>query len=593
MEYPNNKDESNTKPKNSEIEEVTYSKWFVYTISKVKKADIPEGTLLTHLRVVDSAVTEIPAEAFSFCEALVHVQLPDTLTNIGCCAFAFCSQLKLVQFVPPSNNKNVSLQQTSSSTCKNPTNILEDDGLIVFPATTAKLLQIDNGAFGSCTSLRKVIICSASTKLGRGVFQFCRGLISVELPDGLRVIAGDLFWDCDSLATVKIPSSVDEIGVRAFNGCRSLTSVDLIGKNRQEFDSSIENLLHIPAAVYSIGKWAFAGCSGLKYINLPRNLERIEDFVFYGCTQLEYIEIPSTVSFIGPRAFRKCDSLSHIRVPTSVETIAEDAFLGCSSLISIELPEEILIGHGYDAAEDERLNVLVNLAIPTLPEDDEVVSGLLYNKSKLGSVVDDEGGLLYKLKYRFDDSLMNELCYYQSYHSSEDIMLQVRSLMEDDPLAATTQVDEFSMTPLHVLSLSQTPNLDMLLALMNEGNPNHLVHSRDLFGSTPLDYLCLNRMPNSTAVIRRVLYSRFDYLLGLNRSWNSEMLQAIEEALAVEFSSRRRDVVATYLKLANYELKVIFSLLELRLWKSGGTSVVLDNVLLFLDTLDVEDYFSQ
>eukprot|EP00980_Cylindrotheca_fusiformis_P026732 scaffold17149_cov40-Cylindrotheca_fusiformis.AAC.1 len=41
---------------------------------------------------------------------------------------------------------------------------------------------------------------------------------------------------------------------------------------------------------------------------------------------------------------------------------------------------------------------------------------------------------------------------------------------QDDPLAATSQVDEFGMTSLHILSLSQTLTLDMLLTLMNEGN---------------------------------------------------------------------------------------------------------------------------
>eukprot|EP00980_Cylindrotheca_fusiformis_P023852 scaffold11065_cov115-Cylindrotheca_fusiformis.AAC.4 len=59
---------------------------------------------------------------------------------------------------------------------------------------------------------------------------------------------------------------------------------------------------------------------------------------------------------------------------------------------------------------------------------------------------------------------------------------------EYPPLAATTQVDEFGMTPLHVLSLSQTPNLDMLLAVMDAGKPGHMVHVRDSFGSTPMDY---------------------------------------------------------------------------------------------------------
>eukprot|EP00980_Cylindrotheca_fusiformis_P031139 scaffold25872_cov113-Cylindrotheca_fusiformis.AAC.1 len=82
-----------------------------------------------------------------------------------------------------------------------------------------------------------------------------------------------------------------------------------------------------------------------------------------------------------------------------------------------------------------------------------------------------------------------------------------------------------------------------------------------------MDYLCLNRMPNTTEVIRRVLQTRFDYLLNLDLSWKSDMLQAVDEALAVDISSRRRDIVAIYLKLATYERGEIILLVELCLWK--------------------------
>eukprot|EP00980_Cylindrotheca_fusiformis_P026977 scaffold18269_cov61-Cylindrotheca_fusiformis.AAC.1 len=92
--------------------------------------------------------------------------------------------------------------------------------------------------------------------------------------------------------------------------------------------------------------------------------------------------------------------------------------------------------------------------------------------------------------------------------------------------------------------------MDMLVALMKGGLLDHVIHSRDSFGSTPMDYLCLNRMPTSTKVIRRVLQTRFGHLLGLNRLWKSDMLRSVDAALAVDWSSRRREIVAVYLKLA-------------------------------------------
>eukprot|EP00980_Cylindrotheca_fusiformis_P018430 scaffold6067_cov85-Cylindrotheca_fusiformis.AAC.1 len=238
--------------------------FFVYT-SETKDEDIPKNTL-THLRV-DSSVSELPEEAFRKCGALVHVKLPETLTRIGKFAFEWCVELKLVQFV-----SGRSLETLSSS-------LNLEDGTIVFPEGTE--LEIDEEAFSFCHSLRKVMFCSVSTKLGEGVFQLCRGLLSVELPEGLQVIEQDLFSDCESLTTVKIPSSVVKVAEFAFYGCRLLPSVDLpqglleIGVSSFAECCSIETLL-IPATVSSIGERAFLGCTGLAYITLPPTLETIE-----------------------------------------------------------------------------------------------------------------------------------------------------------------------------------------------------------------------------------------------------------------------------------------------------------------------------
>eukprot|EP00980_Cylindrotheca_fusiformis_P011424 scaffold2647_cov75-Cylindrotheca_fusiformis.AAC.3 len=597
-------EEENRKRKHSEdnSEEVA-SKWFVYT-SETKNADIPKETL-THLRV-DSAVREIPDEVFEFCEALVHVQLPETLTRIGMIAFDHCHSLKCVQFV----SDYESVVETSSIT----PNL--EDGTIVFPE--GGKLQIENFAFRACTSLRKVIVCSVSTRLGEGAFCTCEGLLSVELPEGLRVIEEWTFCACRSLNTVKFPSSMIKIRDHAFNGCRSLTSVELphglleIGCSFEACDSILT--LHIPSTVSSIGDRAFRSCSGLRQIKLPPTLERIEFRMFEECRKLQYIEIPSTVSFIDSLAFSCCSCLSHIRIPPCVKTIDGNAFGHCRSLISIELPEGVL----FDIAANRFTNSpLVNVAggrieLPRFQRDREA----FFRDSKLGRISNDEAILNRKLKHRFDNSPLNKLCYYQSYHSSEDAMLQLRSLMEDCPLAATFQVDEFGMTPLHVLCLSQTPNVDMLVALMKAGHSDHIIHGRDSFGSTPMDYLCLNRMPNSTKVIRIVLQTRFDYLLNLHLSWKSDMLQAVDEALAVDISSRKSDIVAIYLKLATYERKEVLSLLELRLWKikvdeivskeeqeiassssrescrvNSGATIVIPHVLPFLGKPDVKDYY--
>eukprot|EP00980_Cylindrotheca_fusiformis_P000933 scaffold248_cov111-Cylindrotheca_fusiformis.AAC.10 len=568
---------------------------FVFT-RDTNYADIPRG--LTHLRA-DSSVREIPSKAFQNRHNLVQVQLPDTLSRIGESAFASCFRLKNIRFA-----QNPAFVATSSES----PNL--EDGLIVFPERAE--LQIDKCAFSYCRGLRKVIVCSVSTKLGEAAFSNCRSLRAVELPQGLQVIEAWLFCRCLVLTSAKIPSSVIKICHHAFFLCRCLTSFDLpyglleIGACCFRGCSSIE-ALQIPPTVSSIGKSAFQNCIKLKQVTLPTSLERITQLLFYGCQKLEYIDIPATVKIIENVAFWGCSSLSHIRIPPNVDSLEKLAFSRCINLISIELPEGFLFDIGPTKFES-----LVNVAVPAL--DGAVIpTPDFLQHSKLGNVVDGHHDLVRKLKHRFDNSPLNKLCYYQSYYSSRDAMVQLHSLMDENPLAAT-QVDEFGMTPLHILSLSQTPNLSMLLAVMNGGHPDHIIRGRDSFGSTPMDYLCLNKIPSSTQVIQSLLQAtivkRVDRL-GLDR-WKLVVLQAVDQVSTVDWLSRRRAIGMAYFQLANYERKEILSLMELYLWNlriqevgpmdqsagrrkgcriNSGASVVIPHVLRFLGKLDMEDYF--
>eukprot|EP00980_Cylindrotheca_fusiformis_P025961 scaffold14995_cov92-Cylindrotheca_fusiformis.AAC.3 len=569
--------------------------YFVYSWISKFLVRIRKETL-THLRV-DFSVRAIPERAFKDCQALTHVLLPETLSRIGESAFRGCEDLSFVQFVSRSGSLVIPSIKDSIK-----------DASIVFPER--KKLQIDKYAFSNCYSLRIVVVCSVSTILGEGVFQCCLSLISVELPEGLEVIETRLFAHCNSLTTLRLPSSVNKIGDCALNGC-GMTSIDLppgrleIGTGCIAGCASIENL-HVPLTVSAIGESTFSDCQGLKNIKLPPTLKRIKPLTFNWCLSLEYIEIPTTVVEIGDFAFAGCISLSHIRIPPSVNSrsvenwIRRGTFSNCSSLISIELPEGIPL----EDLDIHGCRSLVNVAARIHVEPN------FYPNLRLSIVVDNAAGLKFKLEHRFDNCPLNKLCYYQSYHSLEDAMMQLHSLMEDDPLAATTQVDEFGMTPLHILSLSQTTNLDMLLAVMDAGDPGHMGHSRDSFGSTPMDYLCLNRKPNFNEVIRRVLQRRFGQILGLDLSWKSDVMQAVDEALSVDWSSRRRSIVMIYWRLENYERKEVFSFLELYLWKMkidevmsnrkddvvdrqrcrimSGAAIVIPHVLPFLEKIDLD-----
>eukprot|EP00980_Cylindrotheca_fusiformis_P000200 scaffold41_cov99-Cylindrotheca_fusiformis.AAC.1 len=475
--------------------------------------------------------------------------------------------------------------------------------------------------------LEEVILSSSVQVIGKYAFSVCRKLKSimyqglekeeVGIPSNVKVIDDWAFNKCKSLGRLVLNEGLERIGRGAFRECYCLTEVE------------------IPSTVKVIGDWAFQYCKLLARLVLNEGLERIGEYAFFDCRSLTEVEIPSTVKVIDERAFQQCnlvrlglneglerigkfafcacDSLSRVGIPQSVDSIATNAFTNCRDLVSIELPEECSF-----SIELSGCRSLVNLAGPiSLFFQEEDDSEKFFQSSKLGCLVDDEDDLIRKLNDRFDNSPLNKLCYYQSYQSSEDAMAQLRSLMEKyAPLAATTQVDEFGMTPLHVLSLSQTTNLDMLLAVMDAGKPGHMVRIRDSFGSTPMEYLCLNPNPDSTEMIRTLFQTRFEQVLGgLDQFWKSAILQTIDEVLAGDWSLRKTEIGKVFRK---YERKEFLSLVELFLWKmkndeatsnrklkigvatskdaqiladrqkrrfTSGSEFVIPHVLLFLDTI--------
>eukprot|EP00980_Cylindrotheca_fusiformis_P000485 scaffold120_cov59-Cylindrotheca_fusiformis.AAC.1 len=267
---------------------------------------------------------------------------------------------------------------------------------------------IEDGAFQNCTLLARLVLNEGPERIGRYAFNACASLTEVDIPSTVKVIEWGAFQECKLLARLGLNEGLERIGENSFHGCESLTEVN------------------VPSTVKVIDFRAFLNCKLLTILVLNEGLERI-----------------------GTGAFELCKSLSHVTIPQSVNSIGYRAFTKCSNLISIELPEELFLNIHLSGCLS--LVSLVAGPKPTFRSRLSRLSGeAFFQSSKLGSLVDNEADLIPKLNHRFDNSPLNRLCYYQAYQSSDDAMAELRSLMEEySPLAATTEVDEFGMTPLH------------------------------------------------------------------------------------------------------------------------------------------------
>lgn len=317
--------------------------------------------------IAGKPVTSIGSDAFSGCESLTEITLPDSLKDIGSRAFNRCTSLKSVNI-----SKSVtSIYYTAFDNCtslesftvdENNTAYSSADG-VLFNKDQTILMQYPQGntntsyripgsvtsieleAFSNCANLESIHIPESVTSIGYKAFFGCTSLKSVNIPKSVTSIRNSAFSDCDSLESVTFGegSQITSIGDNAFYNCTSLTSID------------------IPESVTSIGTYAFRNCASLTSIDIPRGVTSIEASAFYLCTGLTSINIPDGVISIGSNAFYQCTGLTSIEIPDSVTSIGTWAFYGCTGLESIFLPDKDTLSIGKEAIPDTASQVKYRL----------------------------------------------------------------------------------------------------------------------------------------------------------------------------------------------------------------------------------------
>ncbi len=162
-------------------------------------------------------------------------------------------------------------------------------------------------------------------------------IISVVMPEQIKVIGDFTFGGCQNLSSIKLPPSLTTIGKGAFNRCSSLKTLQLpntltaIGKEAFEDCTSLTSLV-IPDGITKISYSMCNGCKRLSSIVLSRKITEIEGHAFAKCSSLKSIKIPISCNSIGHSAFMNCTSLSDVRIPINCQKIGDYAFQGCSSL---------------------------------------------------------------------------------------------------------------------------------------------------------------------------------------------------------------------------------------------------------------------
>lgn len=187
--------------------------------------------------VIKDGTKTIANSAFSNCESLETITIPNSVLYIGQFGFYKCSSLK-----------NVTIPDS--------------------------VLSIDYRAFGSCASLENVVIGAGVTYIEEGAFRSCKSLKNIEVSEdntAYTSVDGVLFNKDktellkyptgSSNTTYTVPDSVTTIGYRAF-----------------DYSASLESIV-IGAGVTHIGENAFKNCTALKDVYYTGTQEQWNEIV--------------------------------------------------------------------------------------------------------------------------------------------------------------------------------------------------------------------------------------------------------------------------------------------------------------------------
>lgn len=153
------------------------------------------------------------------------------------------------------------------------------------------------------------------------------------------------FNERGAIDKVVLPPTLKKIGSYAFQRT-SLTSVNIPDNVETIEEAAFRQIkqlqeMHLPDSLTSLGRYAFAECRSLRTVKIPTKLKEIPWYAFDGCKSLQSVELHDSITGFGDYSFRSCD-LREITLPKSTTWIGGRAFAENTNLSKVTLNEELI-----------------------------------------------------------------------------------------------------------------------------------------------------------------------------------------------------------------------------------------------------------
>jgi hypothetical protein len=189
--------------------------------------EYPQGKVGTYS--IPMGVTTIESNAFTDCEYLTGVTLPENLASIG--SFAFSR----------SGLTNVAIGNS--------------------------VINIGEGAFEGCAKLAGVTIGNGVTTIGSQAFLGCSSLQRLAIPNSVTNLGSGICDDCSALTNVFIGTNVTNLGNGEFAFCPKLVGIYFAGNapatSSSAFGGDSATVYYLPGTT---GWSGYAAISGLSII---------------------------------------------------------------------------------------------------------------------------------------------------------------------------------------------------------------------------------------------------------------------------------------------------------------------------------------